>query len=205
MGGEAAFDRILKSGAFVRGAGSGPSSAAPKLMISTMLVTSFLMFSGNVAGNCFPTSFKLQRYIARANSGKCSCPDRVVSARVLKLILASATRPCCIHPISHQICDRELPSSLDRSNRSLDLSPDNVCPSPTADLNNVSNFAWSCAVMNDSRMFGILAPFDLDALRPRAGAADGVVLKLSAIAAKPVGCGLTGAGGGGWACCCVCC
>ena len=42
---------------------------------------------------------------------------------------------------AHQIWDNELPSSFDRSNKSLDLSPDNVCPSPTADLNKVSNLA----------------------------------------------------------------
>lgn len=52
--------------------------------------------------------------------------------------------------------------------------------------------------MNDSLMLGIFAPaFAFDDLRPRAGA-DGVDLKLSAIAAKPVGWGFwTGAG----ACC----
>jgi hypothetical protein len=104
--------------------------------------------------------------------------------------------------MSYHIWDKELPSNFDLIKRSLDLSPESVCPSPTADLNKVSNFAWSCAVMNDSLMFGILAPFDFDALRPLAGAADGAVLKLSAIAAKPVGWGFcTGAGGG----CCGCC
>lgn len=52
--------------------------------------------------------------------------------------------------------------------------------------------------MNDNLILGILAPLDFDALRPRAGAADGVVLKLSAIAAKPVGCVFwTGAAGAG--------
>jgi hypothetical protein len=54
-----------------------------KLMISTMLDTSFLMFSGRVDGSDFPVSFRLHKYIARANSGKWSCPERVVSASVL--------------------------------------------------------------------------------------------------------------------------
>jgi len=53
-----------------------------KLIISTMLETSFLTFSGNVDGSAFPVNFRLQRYMARANSGKCSWPDLVVSASV---------------------------------------------------------------------------------------------------------------------------
>lgn len=52
-------------------------------MISTMLETSFCIFSGRLAGKSFPTSFRLHRYIARANSGKRSWPDLVVSDRVL--------------------------------------------------------------------------------------------------------------------------
>ena len=87
----------------------------------------------------------------------------------------------------YHIWDKELPSNFDLISRSLDLSPDSVCPSPTADLNKVSNFTWSCAVINDSLIFGIFAPLDFDARRPLAGAAEGVDLKLSAIAAKPVG------------------
>jgi hypothetical protein len=51
--------------------GLGPdSSAMLKLIISTILETSFLMFSGSVAGSGFPVSFRLHRYMARANSGK---------------------------------------------------------------------------------------------------------------------------------------
>ena len=46
------------------------SSATLKLMISTMLETSFLMWSGRLGGSCLPVSFKLHRYMARANSGK---------------------------------------------------------------------------------------------------------------------------------------
>lgn len=49
-----------------------PSSATLKLMISTMLDTSFLTFSGRDGGSCLPVSFKLQRYMASANSGKYS-------------------------------------------------------------------------------------------------------------------------------------
>lgn len=195
----------MKSGAVVRGAGSGASSTTLKLIISTILDTSFFMLSGRTEGNCFPTSFRLQRYIARANSGKCSWPDLVVSARVLPLSLAFCVYNIYRILISYHIWDNELPSNFDLINRSLDLSPDSVCPSPTADLNKVSNFAWSCAVMNDNLIFGIFAPFDFDALRPLAGAAEGVVLKLSAIAAKPVGWGFwTGAAGGGCGCCCGC-
>jgi hypothetical protein len=90
VGGDAAFWRTLKSGAFVLAGAGGASSSTAKLIISTMLETSFFIFSGRVEGSCFPTSFRLHRYIARANSGKCSCPDRVVSARVLfpKLVLS---------------------------------------------------------------------------------------------------------------------
>jgi hypothetical protein len=76
---------MLKSGAFVLGAGSGVSSATPKFIISTILETSFLIFVGKVDGNGFPTRFRLHRYIARANSGKCNWPDLVVSARVLQM------------------------------------------------------------------------------------------------------------------------
>jgi hypothetical protein len=47
-----------------------------------------LMFWGRLEGTDFPVSFKLQRYMARANSGKCSWPDFVVSARVLSGMLA---------------------------------------------------------------------------------------------------------------------
>lgn len=58
---------------------------------------------------------------------------------------------------TYQICDRESPSSLDRNSRSRAFSPVMVAwPSPTADLNKVSNLAWSWAVINDSRMLGIL-------------------------------------------------
>lgn len=186
MGGDAAFDRPVKSGIPGLLGRSGTSSTTPKFMISTMLDTSFLMLSGRDDGNDLPTSFKLQRYIARANSGKSSCPDLVVSARVLDSSSACLIYNCNL-PFSYHICDNELPSNLDRISRSLDLSPDSVWPSPAADLNNVSNLAWSCAVMNDSLIFGIFDAFAFDVRRPRAGAAAGVALKLSAICAKPVG------------------
>lgn len=60
--------------------------------------------------------------------------------------------------------------------------------SPTADLNSVSNLAWSCAVMKDSLIFGIL--FDvlggaLAAAECTSGAPP--VRKDAAIAEKPVG------------------
>jgi len=69
-GGDAAFVRTLKSGAFVLGGSSGVSSTTPKLIMSTMLETSFLILSGKVAGSGLPTIFRLHRYIASANSGK---------------------------------------------------------------------------------------------------------------------------------------
>ena len=83
------FCRPTKLGALLAAVGSvllTPSSAMLKLMMSTMLETSFLILLGSVDGNDLPVSFMLQRYIARANSGKCNWPDRVVSARVLQTI-----------------------------------------------------------------------------------------------------------------------
>ena len=80
--GEAALPR-LKSGAFVRGLGNGLSSGMPNEMMSTMLDTSFLTWSGNTLGKLLPTSLRLQRYIERANSGNRSGPDFVVSDNVL--------------------------------------------------------------------------------------------------------------------------
>ena len=112
-------------------------------MISTILDTSFAIFSGNDDGKDLPTSFRLHRYIARANSGKSSWPDFVVSERV-------------------QIFIKSAPASFDRKSRSLHFSPSKACPSPTADLNNCSNLAWSVAVKNDSRILGILVPVEVD-------------------------------------------
>ena len=60
---------VSKLGAFDRGPAWGLSSGIPKDIISTMLETSFRTFSGSVAGRSLPVSFRLQRYIARANSG----------------------------------------------------------------------------------------------------------------------------------------
>jgi len=74
----------LKLGALPREAVGGLSSGTPNEMMSTMLDTSFLIRSGNVDGILWPFSLRLQRYIARANSGKRSCPDLVVSDNVLK-------------------------------------------------------------------------------------------------------------------------
>ncbi len=74
-----------KFGALLRGGGGGGrSSGTPKEMISTMLDTSFAIRSGNDRGRSFPTSFRLQRYMASANSGKSSCPDFVVSESTLR-------------------------------------------------------------------------------------------------------------------------
>ena len=90
----------------LRGAGAGRcSSGTPKEMISTMLETSFLTLSGKAAGISLPVNFRLHRYIARANSGKSSWPDFVVSDR------------------SH-ICDRALPGSFDLRSRSFAFSPE---------------------------------------------------------------------------------
>ena len=61
----------------------GPSSAMLKDMMSTILETSFLTRSGKLFGSSLPVNFKLQRYMARANSGKRSMPDLVVSQSVL--------------------------------------------------------------------------------------------------------------------------
>ena len=62
------------------------SSPIPNEMISTMLETSFLTRSGNELGRSFPVNLRLQRYMARANSGKRSCPDLVVSDSVLSVL-----------------------------------------------------------------------------------------------------------------------
>lgn len=96
------------------------------------------------------------------------------------------------------MCDRASPESLDRINRSRAWSPERACAEPTADLNSCSNLAWSCAVMNDNLMLGILLDF--------AGTGGGacceeVPLKESAICDEvmPVGCGRCGwAGGACW-------
>ena len=77
VGGEAV---LVRTSLF---APDGASSAILKLIMSTMLDTSFLILSGSDDGSIFPVNFKLHRYMARANSGKYSCPARVVSAKVL--------------------------------------------------------------------------------------------------------------------------
>lgn len=111
-----------KLGTLVRGGGWGVSSTTLNEIMSTMLDTSFFIFSGSSGGSDFPVRLRLHRYMANANSGKRSCPDLVVSDRI-------------------HICDKALPGSLDRKSRSRALSPDNACSSPTADLNNCSNLA----------------------------------------------------------------
>src|SRR5690242_15429864 len=85
VGGVAVFCRrgSLILGRLERAGAAGASSGTPNDMISTMLETSFLMRSGREVGTACPFSFRLQRYIASANSGKRSWPDLVVSDRVL--------------------------------------------------------------------------------------------------------------------------
>ena len=112
-----------KFGTFDRdGTAGGASSTAPNEMISTILNTSFLTFSGSDVGRGFPVNLRLHKYIARANSGNKSCPDFVVSDSI-------------------HMFERSLPASLERSRRSLALSPSSAVLFPTADLNNCSNFA----------------------------------------------------------------
>lgn len=60
---------------------------------------------------------------------------------------------------SYQMCESESPSRRDLISRSLALSPESVASSPTADLNRVSNLAWSWAVMKERRTLGILLAF----------------------------------------------
>lgn len=78
--------------------------------------------------------------------------------------------------------------------------------SPTADLNKVSNLAWSAAVMNPRRILGILLDFGAGALLVVVGAA---VLpddrKEAAIWLNPVAWGFMGAAGGVAVCCGCCC
>ena len=64
---------------------TGSSSGTPKEIISTMLDTSFATFSGTFCGSSLPTILRLQRYMARANSGNSNWPDLVVSERILAL------------------------------------------------------------------------------------------------------------------------
>lgn len=104
---------------------------------------------------------------------------------------------CRTFGFNYHICDSEFPSNLDRIKRSLDFSPERVWPSPTADLKRVSNLAWSCAVMNDSLMFGIRAP-PFDARRPFGfEEVEDPVWKEAAIWLKPVGCDEIGDCAGG--------
>ena len=70
-------------GIFVLGGGSGWVSGTVNEIMSTMLETSFLIVSGREGGRSLPVIFKLQRYIASANSGKNSFPDLVVSDKTL--------------------------------------------------------------------------------------------------------------------------
>lgn len=144
---------ISKFGALLRVGGWGRSSGTPKDIISTILDTSFAMRSGSVCGRSFPTSLKLQRYIARANSGKSNCPDLVVSDSTL----VGSVKAARLIQQAYHIFIRSLPGSLDRISKSFTLPPIRVqpcyikmhleqipssdCPSPTADLKSCSNLA----------------------------------------------------------------
>ena len=84
MLGEAVFrDGTSKLGALLRGGACGRSSGTPNDIISTMLDTSFAIRSGRTCGRSLPVSLRLQRYMARANSGNSNWPDFVVSERTL--------------------------------------------------------------------------------------------------------------------------
>ena len=73
VGGVDVFCRKVQSGAVLGGAElEPPSSATLKLMMSTMLDTSFLILPGRLDGSDLPVNLRLQRYMAKANSGKCS-------------------------------------------------------------------------------------------------------------------------------------
>lgn len=74
------------------------SSTTPNEIMSTMLETSFLTRSGRELGRSFPVSLRLHKYMARANSGKRSWPDLVVSARVLHLLESGHVCDLCNIP-----------------------------------------------------------------------------------------------------------
>ena len=80
LGGSEKFGTLLLADAVV------DSSGIAKDIMSTMLETSFLTFSGILFGRPFPFRAMLHKYIASANSGKSSMPDLVVSASVLRLV-----------------------------------------------------------------------------------------------------------------------
>ena len=101
------FDGVSKLGAFVRGGAEGRSSGTPNDMMSTILDTSFAIFSGTLAGSCFPTSLRLHRYMARANSGKRSCPDFVVSDRTLAQSVYYRKAGVVSIPYLHQVAPRQ--------------------------------------------------------------------------------------------------
>lgn len=109
LGPELLFEGVSKLGAFVRGGADGRSSGTPKDIISTMLDTSLAIFSGRLGGSCFPTSLRLQRYMARANSGNRSRPDLVVSERTLESLAARLGAEIInLLPYLHQVAPRKL-------------------------------------------------------------------------------------------------
>ena len=100
---------ISKLGALLLKGGCGRSSGTPKEMISTILETSLAIFSGRMAGRSFPTNFKLHRYMAKANSGKRSWPDFVVSDKTLLLFEDNSVFAIRLDlPDMHQIAASQL-------------------------------------------------------------------------------------------------
>lgn len=113
------------------------SSGTEKLMASTKLCTSLDHFSGNTEGSGSDFNAKLHKCKLRANSGNKSEPDLLVSER-------------------DQISANVTGGKPDRSRMSLAASPEiAVSPFRTAVRNKCSNFDWSEAVMNESRILGI--------------------------------------------------
>lgn len=100
-------------------------SGTVKEIMSTMLETSFLIVSGREGGRSLPVIFKLQRYIANANSGKNSFPDLVVSDKTLSCNVSYNQLLSEEFDVvsAYQILDRSLPARLDRKSSSLAFSP----------------------------------------------------------------------------------
>lgn len=110
---------VLKFGALVWGRAWGRLSGTPNEMMSTMLETSLEIFSGKADGNSLPTSFRLHKYMATANSGNRSCPDLVVSDNVLSPLINGKLVSANTLPYPHQVGSRKF-----RSNKQvLDLLP----------------------------------------------------------------------------------
>ena len=116
-----------KFGAFVLGGSSGCVSGTPKEIMSTILETSFLIFSGRTVGISLPVNRRLQRYMAKANSGKNKSPDLVVSDNTLLIVRLGKKKKKKgkrkRKERTYHILDRSLPDRCDRNKRSLAFSP----------------------------------------------------------------------------------